>query len=126
MGAGSYVLTYSYTDAFGCVGSDSATVEVVDCTSIQERSGNGRIAMYPNPFSNTVNLALDGNAGEGTATITDPQGKEIKTVIFDAASGNARLTLDRLEHGVHLVQVRVNVQLIAVNKAFKLNRSRTL
>lgn len=48
---GTYVLTYSYTNAAGCTSTDTTTVKVVDCPErIRQLRENG-VIVYPNPNS---------------------------------------------------------------------------
>ncbi len=118
---GSYVLAYDYTDGAGCAGSDTANIEVVVCTSIEDLNGATPVAIYPNPFNNTVYVAVEGRTGVCTATVTDVQGKEIQSIRFDASSRNAQLTMEDLEQGVYFVRVSFNGRLIAVNKLLHLD-----
>jgi hypothetical protein len=118
---GDYVITYTYTDGEGCTSSATASVNVVVCTSIDDLQGTGRIAVYPNPFSNTVNLLMDGYSGRGIASLTDVQGKEIKSLVFDATSGAAQLTMDQLQCGVYFLRVTMNGKPIATQKLFRVD-----
>jgi hypothetical protein len=120
LGAGNYVLTYTYADASGCTESDTANVEVRVCTSIDDQEGATRIAMYPNPFSNTITLMLDGYFGEGIATVTDVHGKVIERVVFDASGNTATLTMDDLENGVYFMRVAIDGKVVGIKKMFRL------
>lgn len=121
LSAGNHVITYSYTDGAGCTASDTASIEVLTCTSIADRQGPGAISVHPNPFSNTIHLDLDGYRGEGVATITNVQGKEVQRVVFDASGRNVRLTTDRFENGVYFIRIDIGGSPMTVVKVFRSN-----
>jgi hypothetical protein len=47
-GLGSHLILYTYTDSFGCTGSDSFLMEVVVCTGT-EKNWQQEMKIYPNP-----------------------------------------------------------------------------
>ena len=60
---GSYDFSCQVTNADGCSNSDQKTIEVRDCSSIDENSNTVGVEIYPNPTDGTFNLDLhaDGN-----------------------------------------------------------------
>lgn len=51
-GAGTHVITYTYTDANGCSGSSTLSIQVNDCSGIAENVLNG-VVLHPNPNNGT-------------------------------------------------------------------------
>lgn len=56
-GTGSQLITYTYTDGSGCVGSASTAIFVDGCLSLDE-STLGNTVLYPNPTSGLLNVQL--------------------------------------------------------------------
>lgn len=57
-GAGTITVTYDYTDANSCSGSDNQSIVVDLCTGIAELSGTA-VSVYPNPTRDVLNVKLD-------------------------------------------------------------------
>jgi len=51
-GAGTHLVTYSYTDANGCIGSTTLSIQVMDCSGIAEETLEG-VSLHPNPNDGT-------------------------------------------------------------------------
>ncbi len=59
-GLGTYVLTYTYTNSFGCTVSDTTSVKVLDCPErIRELGDDGALTIYPNPNNGHFNVRLN-------------------------------------------------------------------
>jgi PKD repeat protein len=85
--------------------SGSFTVLAKICTGINENE-NQNLAVYPNPASDILNVALKGN-GEMTVTITDALGKAVfaNTLQVDG-SYTEMINVDDLENGVYFIFVK--------------------
>lgn len=57
-GAGTFTVTYHYTDANSCTNTAAETVAVNNCTGIEEQSAAG-ISVYPNPVKDVLNVKLN-------------------------------------------------------------------
>ena len=56
---GSYVLTYTYTNSFGCTVTDTTLVKVVDCPErLRELDDAGAVIIFPNPSNGHFNVRL--------------------------------------------------------------------
>ncbi len=77
-GAGSHILTYSYTDSNGCTNTGTTTIVVSSCVGVNEVNGLEGISFYPNPNdgSFTINVASD-NINEMKMEIIDLQGRVV-------------------------------------------------
>ena len=75
-GAGSFPLTYSYTDANGCSGTAQATIVVDPCLSVSENEA-WNMSVYPNPSIGKIEIAS--TVPYTHLKLTDAQGK----VVFD-------------------------------------------
>ncbi|MFL5753230.1 MAG: T9SS type A sorting domain-containing protein [Bacteroidia bacterium] len=56
-GLGSFVITYSYTDANTCTNTAASTITVDPCTGIQQAFSESEILLYPNPVVSIVTLS---------------------------------------------------------------------
>ncbi len=61
-GAGSFTLTYSYTDVNSCTNTNQRTVNVNLCTGINEAANANSFVVYPNPTSG--NFTIDFNTAD--------------------------------------------------------------
>ncbi len=59
-GAGTHVITYTFTDFNGCTGVASDTISVQECTGIAHVSA-GVLELYPNPAANEFLFVSSGN-----------------------------------------------------------------
>ena len=97
--------TVSYTDALGCSATSSpVNVVVNDCSSLNELASNDA-EVFPNPFSTSVNLALNYDAEIESIRIFDVNGKEVN---FDRWSwtqegGLVQVNLSNLTAGSYLM-----------------------
>ena len=56
---GTYILTYTYTNSFGCTISDTTSVKVQDCPErLRELDDAGAVIIYPNPNNGIFNVRL--------------------------------------------------------------------
>jgi hypothetical protein len=105
--AGSFPVTYSYTDGNGCQGSANTTVVVTDCqnpgVSLNEIAKSA-FSIYPNPSEGQFNLALSFLQDNSSLEIHALTGQLVHSQIV--TKDTVKLDLIHLDAGVYLVQVR--------------------
>ncbi len=58
-GVGIYVLTYTYTNSFGCTVTDTTSVKVQDCPERLRELTKGALIIYPNPNNGHFNVRMN-------------------------------------------------------------------
>lgn len=99
-GIGNHILTYSFQDLNGCIGTATDIIAVDPCPGTDEQPGlNCNTIIYPNPFQTSASVLLPRDMGSLTVKIFNSQGKLIRTQIADASG----FTLERgsLSGGVY-------------------------
>lgn len=98
--AGTHTLTYTFTDSLGCSATDSISVVVDLCLSLNETRTDG-IHVYPNPFENSFVLQLDG--GNAYVRIMNSVGE----VVFEQELNAVRneITTETFAAGVYFLEV---------------------
>lgn len=106
-GAGSFVITYSYTDSIGCINTASDTVVVDLCAGLGESNPLG-IALFPNPAGETVNIRF-GNAviSNGVISLFNQGGQLVKTIRINnmISGGQVEIPLNELSAGSYLLML---------------------
>lgn len=102
-GLGQHIVTYSYTNLYGCTGIGQKTISVVNCTSIEDLSALETITLYPNPASNELNLSL-GNLKAEQVSIYNVEGRLVSKINQPA---NNSIDIRGLEKGVYIAEVKV-------------------
>lgn len=111
IGAGMYVITYTYTDANSCVNSDTSSITVSVCAGIATNAAVQNVMVYPNPgngaFTVEFNQAV---AGEVIVRITDIQGKLIAGEELSNFAGAYKKNFDlsSMDKGMYLLEVTGN------------------
>jgi hypothetical protein len=77
IGAGTFSLVYSYTDASGCSSADSVSVYVDVCTAIGANISATGFNIFPNPSDGNVNLNITDYSGNVTVEVTDVTGRVV-------------------------------------------------
>lgn len=107
-GAGTYAITYMFTDANGCMGMDTDNMTVDLCTGIASYDSEENVTVYPNPTTGSFTLVYNQNtAGNLSFRITDVQGKVIVSESFSNFSGQYRNVFDlsSVEKGLYMIEV---------------------
>lgn len=79
-GAGSFILTYSYTDSSGCSNTASDTLIVDVCAGISETNPAG-LLLYPNPAGEVINVwSAKGLTGQALIRIYNHHGQVVETI----------------------------------------------
>ncbi len=98
-GAGTHVITYSYTDGNGCTGSINLSVEVKDCAGIPEEALEG-VTLHPNP--NNGNFTISGLENGTTFQIFDERGRLI--VDDKVSSDHQQVNMPVVNNGIYYLR----------------------
>jgi hypothetical protein len=111
-GVGSHLITATYNDPNGCVGTKELTMIVESCLAIDELSAIG-VAVQPNPNNGEFNiLGLEPGA---QITIHDLNGKLLYSEKADAAGMTVKM--DHAEAGIYYLRTTKNGQMYHVKIA---------
>lgn len=108
-GAGTFSITYSVTDANGCIGSDSEDLTVDLCTGIASNATQS-ISLYPNPTNGMFNLNINNaNSNQVIITVMDMQGKVVYNELDKniSAQYNKQIDLTDLAKGIYYVRLNI-------------------
>lgn len=105
---GSNVVTYSYTNTFGCVSTEVINFEVDDCTGLQDMKKEVAFDIFPNPSKGvfTVHVAVN-TIQQAELIVTDGVGKMCyrKAVTLHPAKTELPVELS-LAKGVYTIQLK--------------------
>lgn len=87
-GSGTYLLTYTYTDANGCEASASDSITVTTCPGISE-FGKTTFTMFPNPASTAFTFSCNEH---GTVELVDAAGKVVLAKTVTATQTEINIT----------------------------------
>jgi hypothetical protein len=119
LSAGNYVLTYSFINAEGCSASDTALVEVSICTSIENEVAE-QILLYPNPFTNSIIIKIDGGFENYTAILMDATGRKISSHDFEQGISSIEVNTQSLESGAYLMGIFAEGKWLSIRKLFRM------
>jgi hypothetical protein len=105
-GVGTYTLTYTYTDANNCLGSNAKVVTVDLCNGIKEKELSSMISIYPNPALTELWVKNESFDAGYTIEIADVNGKQVYS-IFSNQEVNT-LNLNGLSNGIYILRVTAN------------------
>lgn len=110
-GIGTHSITYTYTDANGCVGSDSAAISVNACTGIAGHVAEGSIAISPNPAADVITIGWNANSTVTAVKVMDAAGRVVMTQT--AINGNTlRMDVSALPAGTYTVSTEGSVKTV--------------
>lgn len=102
-GAGTFLVTYHYTDPNSCSNFDNKTITVSNCTGIEEASALAA-SVYPNPVSDLLTVSLGSAAEHCTIEVYDATGK---LVLSSEGNGDTMsVNTSQLTKGLYLLKVR--------------------
>lgn len=101
-GNGTHAIIYTYTDSSGCSASDTISIVVSPCVGIVDNNANDGVEVYPNPFGDELNLAIN-STGSSHVRIFNSLGQ----IIFEQEMNAGRNTLSTAEMapGVYVLEV---------------------
>ena len=109
-GAGEHIISYVLTNADNCTTIVNDTVNVFDCTSVEDQDIALQLEVYPNPFDNHIVVQLNTtHAVAVQVAITDVLGKEIQTRQVYLTNGSNQVTLNGLStlpSGAYVLSIR--------------------
>lgn len=119
-GPGDFAITYTYTDGTGCSNFETQMVHVDHFDGISENNFDKLIAVYPNPFRNTLNIEIKALYNESiTYSVVNLVGELVKTGQFTNSSTQV-LDLSGLDNGVYYLRLMnenfSNIRKIVVQK----------
>ncbi|MES2567320.1 MAG: M43 family zinc metalloprotease [Bacteroidota bacterium] len=102
-GAGTFTITYNYTDSKGCSATNSKTVNVSLCTGVEEVS-NSSVSVYPNPASDLIQVTMSASlVNHAIVEMYDAVGKLI--INEKVTNTNTTLPISGLANGMYTIRV---------------------
>ncbi len=96
--------TVEVTDAHGCLGLASVSLEFNSCTSVPEMNTGAAMSIYPNPVEHQLHVDFGSLLHrEARMVITDVLGHEWLTLPAESHSSTAVIPVDNLQSGVYLL-----------------------
>lgn len=108
IGAGSYVITYTYTDSNGCENTDTENMIVSACLGLDENIF-GEITLFPNPTDGIVNVYIEKFDENYEVNVYDMLGKKIMTTQLQ--DNKSIIYLDVIA-GVYIIEIRNKTQIV--------------
>jgi len=106
-GLGVHTITYNYTTAEGCGGSDSKPIEVTNAVGINSNNRISAFTVTPNPAKGMIKLSIAGKSSENlTVTIIDQLGRVVWTAKYDDNSKSIvkDIDLSSLPRGAYFIK----------------------
>ena len=101
-GAGTYSVTYTYSDANSCSSKVEATLVVEECSGIANLGyTSAAILIYPNPVKD--NLIIKSNYGHSKIIITDALGRVM--LMKNVISSEEKINIETLLNGIYVVRI---------------------
>ncbi len=110
-GAGAHVVTYIYTNGFGCTDSAQRTITVTNCTGVEEGLVAVSAQVFPNPNNGDFTLSIDLNTTQNVSlTMSNALGQVIYQSEQKLAEGNSKLNLSIKDQqaGIYFMQVKTD------------------
>ena len=102
--SGTQIVNVTETSNQGCIGTQKTlSVNVSPTTGMNELKANNQVIIYPNPFSETINITLLNNLKLEKAIIYDLVGNEI------IISNKNEINASSLKAGVYLIMIVDNI-----------------
>lgn len=102
---GTFVITYKYTDANSCEGTDSETISVVSCTTValEDQVLVKELAVYPVPAKNELHIVFTSLTNEQTLEIINLQGLIVNKLFIGEKA--TLIELDGYVPGIYFVKI---------------------
>ena len=115
-GPGGFTITYSYTDNNDCVSEDTAKMTVLICEGIPDFTQK-TFSVYPNPFSNNLNVSWDQITGDRQVFLLTSEGRLVKEWSMGDVPTSSFETGD-LSKGIYFLKVITKnlTQLVRIHK----------
>ena len=103
-GAGTFTISYSYTNTAGCSDINSKTITVNLCTGVEEFNNSSIISIYPNPVSSELNVSLESSLiNTSSIELYDMIGNLVMT--HKVTSNITTLSFSSLAKGIYTIRV---------------------
>ncbi|MBA2610426.1 MAG: T9SS type A sorting domain-containing protein [Bacteroidetes bacterium] len=102
-GAGSFSITYSYTNTNNCSNTDIKTVTVSLCTGLKEQLQDNIVSVFPNPVQNELKININNNSLEYKLDVYSPEGK----LVYSEKSSRSALSIDVSAFSAGLYSIRI-------------------
>jgi hypothetical protein len=112
-GVGTQLITYSYTDANGCVATATDTIAVTSCLGIAENT-QAFLQAYPNPGNGLFTIAVDAAEELTAIQIFDIQGKVVENGLLTQSGSVLTLDLTETEKGMYILKGLLNGKPVSV------------
>lgn len=109
-GAGNHVITYSFTDANGCDGEATFTINVSACLGLAENGQEFGLEVYPNPTTGKFTASVTSGTDFSIVNVVDIQGKEVSFESSQSAATAIEVDFSNQVPGVYFVNGLVNGQ----------------
>ena len=104
-GVGTYEIVYTYATSLGCTNQASATFTVDSCTSVSSVKFEDMVAIYPNPASDVLYVAINGEDAIKAVRVVTLLGKTVMEVKPAPAERMVKLPLNGLNHTLYFVEI---------------------
>lgn len=103
---GNYTITWSYTDPAGNTSTQTQSVNILDCSGVEEQSAIN-VNIYPNPSNGILNVGLDLiPEGDIQLRVIDALGQVVYSNIL--ITNNTSLDLSHLSPATYFLQIMSN------------------
>jgi hypothetical protein len=107
-GAGTFVITYDYTDTNGCSGADSSTIVISPCVGVNDPLVAAGMNVFPNPNNGYFMLTIaNANYSEVTIELLSVDGKIVYSDKVSDVKGNYTKELDLATEGNGIYFLRI-------------------
>jgi hypothetical protein len=113
-GSGNQIITYTYSDQYGCSDNAQDSVYVDLCTGFMAMQ-NSAIKVYPNPATDI--LHIDNLQSNSLISILDVTGKEI--IKFSSDKLDTSISLTNLSSGLYFIKIQTMEKEILIHKILK-------
>lgn len=103
-GIGNHVITYSFTDANGCDGEATFTMNVSGCLGLAENGQDLGLEIYPNPTNGKFIATASSGIEFSIVSVMDVQGKEVQFVSSESVASAIEVDLSGQKPGVYFVK----------------------
>ena len=116
-GAGTFAVTYNYTDGNSCSASSTISLIVSACTGINELANSNSLTIYPNPASDYFVVNCSMKNPNLNLKLTDATGKLIieKTILHQAE----QVDINKLAKGIYFIEIQEATLVIYRTKIVK-------
>ncbi len=102
---GSNIFSVLVTNMYGCEGSDTHEVYVIDDTGIEDELDNMNISIYPNPTQGVFTLEIDGPNAGFKLEIMNVNGQMITGEYINADKFSKQYDVSHLARGVYYIRL---------------------